>query len=135
MVAYRQTPACLVEQGVENPGLGAELTTNWGAAIDGQTVIRRSAIGVDERGEVLFYGMGDGLTAPSIAHALRTAGAHDVAQLDVNWAFPRFLLYSPGADGSGPTATEPLVPGTAYKPAEYVRMPEYRDFFYVTRKR
>jgi hypothetical protein len=134
MVAYRQTPPCLVEQGVIHPGLSAELTTNWGAAIDGQTVIRRSAIGVDASGTVLFYGMGDGLTAPSIARALSAAGAVDVAQLDVNWAFPRFLLYSHGTDGSA-QVSEPLIPGIQYKPTEYLAAPEYRDFFYVTRRK
>lgn len=130
--AWRQTPPCLLEGGVQNPGLSVESTRNWGATVDGETVIRRSAIGLDATGRLLFYGMGDGLTAPSIARALAAAGAHDVAQLDVNWAFPRFLTYEPSAEG--PRATAALVPGTAFKPDEYVRRAEHRDFFYVTRK-
>lgn len=133
MAAYRQTPPCLVQGGVVHPGLAAELTTNWGAAIDGQTVIRRSALGIDASGTVLFYGMGDGLTAGSIARALAAAGAVDVAQLDVNGVYPRFLLYGHAGDGSA-KVSEPLIPGMLYKPTEYVGAPEYRDFFYVTRR-
>ena len=81
-------------------------------------MIRRSALGLDASGRLLFYGMGDGLTAPSIARAMAAAGAHDVAQLDVNFAFPRFVFFGPG--DAGPVATSALVPGTTFKPDEYV---------------
>lgn len=132
LVAWRQTPPCLVEQGVHHAGLGAEHTRNWGATVDGETVIRRSALGIDAAGRTLFYGMGDGLTAPSIARAMAAAGAFDVAQLDVNFAFPRFLFY--GKRGGEKVAVEALVPSTTWKPGEYVRQVEYRDFFYLTRR-
>jgi hypothetical protein len=133
MIAWRQTPPCLVEQGDRHRGLSVEKNTNWGAAVDGQTVIRRSAIGLDGTGRVLFYGMGDGLTASSMAYALAFAGARDVAQLDVNASYPRFLVFG-RSEGLGPIVREALVPGTMFKPGEYVSVPERRDFFYLTRR-
>jgi hypothetical protein len=132
MVAYRQTPACLVEQGELNAKLG-EYNKNWGATVSGETVIRRSAIGIDASGRTLFYGLGEAVTAQSLARAMKAAGAQDAAQLDVNYAYPRFLLFDhpPGAD---PKAVSSLVPRIDYRPLDYVREPSPRDFFYVRKR-
>jgi hypothetical protein len=54
--AYRQTPPCLVEEGKTHTGLDVEYNRNWGAAVDGETIIRRSAIGIDRERKILFYG-------------------------------------------------------------------------------
>ena len=69
MVAYRQTPPCLVEQGALNDKL-TESTKNWGATVSGETVIRRSAIGIDASGKTLFYALGEAVTAQSLAAAM-----------------------------------------------------------------
>lgn len=130
MQSYRQTPPCLVEQGALNKDLN-EQTKSFGAAVDGGTVIRRSGIGVSKDGKTLFYGSGDGLTAQTLGQALAAVGAWDVAELDVNWAFPRYLFYT-HKNGAAPTAGTSLIPCT-FKPNEYVGMTFYRDFFYVTR--
>ena len=82
---YRQTPPCLVENGEANPGLLHEFNKNWGAAVGGDTIIRRSAIGVSKDGRFLFYGLGESTTAQSIGRAMLAAGAHHAAQLDVNY--------------------------------------------------
>lgn len=135
MTAYRQTPPCLVEQGKENDALSAEYNRNWGAAVGGETVIRRSAVGIDKAGTTLFYGLGESVTAQSLARAMRVAGAEDAAQLDVNYSYPRFLLYgkSPGIDA--PRAQSALIPGLKYGRLEYVGDASSRDFFYLTRRR
>ncbi|MBL8609631.1 MAG: phosphodiester glycosidase family protein [Myxococcales bacterium] len=129
MQSYRQTPPCLVEQGVLNKDLN-ESTKSFGAAVDGGTVIRRSGIGLSKDKKILFYGSGDGLTAQTLGQALAAAGAHDVAELDVNWAFPRYLFY--GHKGGAPAAGSSLIP-CVFKPNEYVGISFYRDYFYVTR--
>ncbi|MFO0664544.1 MAG: hypothetical protein U0174_11370 [Polyangiaceae bacterium] len=129
MQAFRQTPPCLRIGGSHNELL-KDTSKNWGAAVDGTTVIRRSAIGLDKSRKVLFYGVGDGLSALTIAEAMGYAGATDVAELDVNWAFPRFLTYS--HDKKEPMVKESLIPA-AFKPNEYVGISWYRDFFYLTR--
>jgi hypothetical protein len=131
MQFYRQTPPCLVEDGKINPATAAEANTGWGATVDGDTVIRRSAFGLDKTGQVAFYGMGDALTAGTLARAMQAAGAADVAQLDVNWSYPRFFLYD---GGDQPRIKGPLAPVPNYKNDEYVARPAYRDFFYLSRK-
>jgi hypothetical protein len=130
MVAYRQTPRCLVEQGVRHPELENRYNTSWGAVVNGGTLIRRSALGISEDGKVLFFGMGDSLTARSLADGMKAAGSHDVAQLDVNHVFPRFVFF--GESRGKLEALEPLCPGFSFSPGDYVTAPMARDFFYVT---
>lgn len=130
MRAYRQTPRCLVERGQRHAELDNPYNTSWGAVVNGGTVIRRSALGISEDGKVLFFGMGDALTARSLADGMRIAGAFDVAQLDVNHVFPRFLLFGDGVDGV--EAVEPLCSGFSFSRGDYVKSPMARDFFYVT---
>ena len=132
MAAFRQTPRCLVEQGERHPELENAYNTSWGAVVGGGTVVRRSALGVSADGMVLFFGMGDSLTARSLADGMRAAGAHDVAQLDVNHVFPRFLLFDV-ANGGEVQAVQPLCSGFSFSSGDYVRVPMPRDFFYVTR--
>ncbi len=130
MKAYRQTPRCLVENGERHPELENRYNTSWGAVVDGGTVIRRSALGISADGKTLFFGMGDSLTARSLADGMKAAGAHDAAQLDVNHVFPRFVFFGDVADGL--EAVEPLCPGFSFSPGDYVKTPMPRDFFYLT---
>jgi hypothetical protein len=135
MSAYRQTPPCLVENGKTNTQLeGVEYNKNWGATVSGETVIRRSAIGVDRSGRVLFYAIGEAVTAQALAHAMRAVGAEDAAQLDVNYSYPRFLFFDRAGDDA-PRVGGALIPGIKYQKSEYVGAPELRDFFYLTRRR
>jgi hypothetical protein len=133
---YRQTPPCLVEQGnVNNTLESTEYSKNWGATVSGETVIRRSAIGVDRTGRVLFYGLGEAVTAQALARAMRAVGADDAAQLDVNYSYPRFLFFAKGATEDAPRVSSAIIPGIKYQKTEYVGGPEIRDFFYLTRRR
>jgi hypothetical protein len=133
MASFRQTPPCLVEGGAISSALDNDGATGWGASVSGATIIRRSALGLDASRKTLFYAFGDSVSAGSLARAIRSAGAVDAAQLDVNQAFPRFVSYAHAAAGAPPRVTRPIVPGLRYTPDEYVGKPEERDFFYVTR--
>jgi hypothetical protein len=130
---WRQAPKCMVEDGEVHPLLRASEVRDWGATLEGNTVIRRSAIGLDGEGKTLFVAISNHTTAQAIALGLRHAGAAHVAQLDVNWSYPKFLLFEPGEGGAGlkPVA---LASGFEFSEDEYIRKRSLRDFFYLTRK-
>ncbi|MBI4701641.1 MAG: hypothetical protein HY744_10875 [Deltaproteobacteria bacterium] len=136
MAFYRQMPPCLVEAGEIHKGLRYdEYAKGWGATVSGDTIIRRSALGLDEARQILFYGLGEAMSAPAIALGMKAAGAHAVAELDVNHAYPRFLFYGRREDGGGPRAVAALIPAIEFHPAQYVGQASPRDFFYLTRRR
>ncbi len=136
LAAYRQTPPCLLEQGVANPVLAADpKTRRWGSSETGDTTIRRSALGLDATGKTLFYGLGEWITPRGLAAAMRAAGAIDAAELDVNWSYTRFLLYGPAKPGEAPEVSETLVPKIKHPTKGYVVKPSDRDFFYLVRRR
>jgi hypothetical protein len=127
---WRQTPGCMLENGVLHPGLRSPDTKSWGATIDGNTVIRRSAVGLAKDGRTLFIGISNATTARAMALGMKQIGAVTVAQLDVNFSFPRFLVYEEGA--SGKLTALGAVKGLLYEPDEYLGHSSTRDFFYVT---
>ncbi len=134
VLAFRQTPPCLVEQGGLNPGLlGEEKPRRWGLSETGGVDIRRSAVGLAEGGRTLFYGLGESVTPRALAEAMLAAGAVDVAELDVNWSYTRFILYAGGS--SPPQVTGTLIPEIKHAAGEYVQRPAERDFFYLARRR
>jgi hypothetical protein len=136
MLGFRQGPPCLIENGVINPAVDAAHGTEWGSAVDGATIIRRSAMGIDERGETLFVGIGESVSTRALADGMRAAGVRAAVEMDVNYAYVRFLLYGdPNARPSGvrPRATA-LMPKLLFTPDEYVDQPSLRDFFYAVTK-
>lgn len=132
LLFWRQAAPCLFEGGVINPLLRDENVRNWGATIDGKVVIRRSAVGLDSSRGVLFVGVSNDTTATAIANAMHHAGASDVAQLDVNWSYPKFLLFP--VDAAGERHAKGLFEGFVFRDDEYVRRPATRDFFYLVRR-
>jgi len=128
---WRQTPGCMLENGALHPGLRSDDTKNWGATIDGKTVIRRSALGLSSDRHTLFVGISNSTTARAMALGMQRAGADTVAQLDVNFSYPRFLVYEPDPQTGDLTAVG-AVKGLVYGSDEYVGRASSRDFFYVT---
>jgi hypothetical protein len=126
---WRQTPGCMLENGVLHPGLQSADSKNWGATLEGKTVIRRSAVGMSRDGKTLFVGISNSTTARALALGMQQSGAVTVAQLDVNHSFPRFLLYR--RQGEALTA-QGAVKGLLYESDEYLGRTSTRDFFYVT---
>jgi hypothetical protein len=129
-VAFRQTPPCLVEDGAVHPRLVAGNDRAWGGHTKDVTTRRRSAIGIDAKGRVLFYGVSVEAPARYLAEGLRVAGCASAAQLDINWNWTRFLLVGEPQEG-GLQVTSTLVPGMPHGKYEYVKRPSARDFFYV----
>lgn len=129
---YRQSAACMLENGVLHAGLVNPESRKWGTALEGDTVIRRSAIGLDRSGELLYVAVSNSTTARALALGMQAAGAWNVAQLDINWSYPRFLIF-PRAPAGARYATT-LFSGFLFEREEMLRVPSPRDFFYVTRR-
>lgn len=134
MLWFRQTPECMWENDKLHAGLqaGAGLK-KWGSTVDGETVIRRSAIGLNADRSVLYVAITNHTTARVLAEGLHHAGAIDIAQLDVNWSYPKFVTFEP----IGHTQVLhpiPLAPGFEFSDDEYLRKKEKRDFFYILRR-
>jgi hypothetical protein len=130
--SYRQTPPCLVEGGTLDARLAHEDTARlWGAAIGGQRDIRRTALGLDSTGRTLFFGIGEWVWARDLALAMKAAGAVDVAELDINWSYTRFLLYD---RSTPPKVVSTLIEKVEYSKDGYLSKPAPRDFFYLRRK-
>jgi hypothetical protein len=137
MVFWRETPVCMYEDGVLHWRLAdAGLAKKWGATLDGETVIRRSAIGIDRTGNVLFVSISNHSTARVIADGMHHAGAVTVAQLDVNFSYPKFVTYEKkkATDGEAKRIAVPLADGFEFSEDEYIREPSRRDFFYLMPK-
>jgi len=133
MLWYRQAPNCMYVDGEIHPLLQAANVRHWGATLDGDTVIRRSAVGMGPDANVLYVGISNHTNAKVMAEGMRHAGATTVAQLDVNWSYPKFVLYEPkGKDGQ--LIAVALAEGFEFSENEYIRERAMRDFFYLTRK-
>lgn len=137
LVAFRQTPPCLVSGGELHPQLEQHNERAWGGFDPKRKTRRRSALGLDQSGRVLFYGIGEEMGPRVLALGMRYAGAVNAAQLDINWSWTRFLIFGdPSEDGSSaaPEVTATLIPETVHDKRGYVDRPSARDFFYLLRR-
>jgi hypothetical protein len=130
--AYRQTPPCLLEDGAVHPDLLAGRDKAWAGQAKDLVTRRRSAVGLDDAGSVLFYAIGVEASPRLLAEALRVAGARNAAELDINWNWTRFLSYERDREGKLRVAAS-LVEGE-YAKSGYTERPSERDFFYVLRR-
>jgi len=132
---YRQTPACLIDKGEYHPDLDNDYKVRkWGGQNNGQKDTRRSAVGLDATGKVLFYVLGEWVFAKDLAVALKSAGAVSGAELDINWSYTRFLLMGRPRPGDPVQVVSTLVPKIEHTRRGYVEKASTRDFFYVKRK-
>jgi len=134
LIAYRQTPPCLLENGALHPRLAAHDDRPWGGNNPKLKTRRRSAIALDGTRSVLFYGFGDEASARELAEGLRIAGAAHAAELDINHSWTRFLLPGRPPPNGALQITSTLVPDMTHRTLGYVSKPEPRDFFYVKRR-
>jgi hypothetical protein len=130
--AFRQTPPCLLEVGAVHPELVAGRDKAWKGNTNDIVTRRRSAVGLDEGGSLLFFAIGVEASPRLLGEALRLAGAAHAAQLDINWNWTRFLRYERDRDGKARVSAS-LVEGD-YAKSGYVDRPSDRDFFYVLRR-
>jgi hypothetical protein len=133
---YRQTPDCLIEKGQLHPDLDDDhKRRKWAGQNDGRKDTRRSAVGLDASGKILYYGLGEWVFPKDMAVAMKAAGAVSAAQLDINWSYTRFLLMGRPSPGEPVQVLSTLVPKIEHTKRGYVEKAATRDFFYVTRKR
>lgn len=131
--SLRQTPACLVLGGTLHADLLRGNDKRWaGHASDLQTR-RRSAVGIDASGKVLFYGMGEEADPRWLAEGMRAAGAVVAAEFDINWYWTRFLAFDRDAAGTTRISSS-LIPKMEHQSDSYVARPSTRDFFYFVRR-
>jgi hypothetical protein len=134
MAWWRQTPICMYDEGEPHPALAMK-KLGWGAAtVSGTTVIRRSAIGLNAERTVLYVGIGDAVTGHAMGTAMHHAGSHYVSQLDVNFSFPKFVLYKQKTPGGKELEAVALTENFEFTKDQYVGNQSARDFFYLTRK-
>ncbi|MBW2453662.1 MAG: hypothetical protein JRI68_04090 [Deltaproteobacteria bacterium] len=131
MVAYRQTPPCMLDAGKLHPQLEGHNERPWGGRDPNRKTRRRSALAITADGRTLLYGMGTEVGPEMLTRALSYAGASDVVQLDINWSWTRFLLYGRQAPGDPLRVTSTLIPKMTHGRHAYLKRPGHRDFFYV----
>jgi hypothetical protein len=112
-----------------HPSLRAGRDKAWKGQIADLKTRRRSAVGIDASGRVLFYAIGEEADARWLAEGMRLAGAHAALQLDINWYWTRFLVT--GAVDGKRRVTSTLIPKMEYQKTGYVERPSTRDFFYA----
>lgn len=126
--AWRQNARLITQNGAVNERVYTGSAVNWGSSINGDVVTWRSALGIDENNEVLYFVAGPSLSMPALAEALTAVHAHNSLLLDINESWVHFAAIH-YADGV-PMA-EPLLPeGMDTTVDRYLRQSS-RDFFYV----
>ncbi len=129
---FRQAPNCMYEDNTMHPALKEYRARKWGATLDGETVIRRSAVGISADGQILYVGISNHTNAKVMALGMNHAGAVAVAQMDVNWSYPKFVTFKKEKDELlYPVA---LAEGFEFSDKLYLRERSMRDFFYLARK-
>jgi hypothetical protein len=132
MLAFRQAPPCLVHDGAIHPRLESGNTKVWAGRNPDRKTRRRSALGIDTSGRVLYFAIGTETDPLALARGMKAVGATTALQLDINWAWTRFLLV--GRRDGQPRVTTSLVDGSLHGKNEYFSYASHRDFFYLTRK-
>ncbi len=104
----------------------------WGRLAAGTVGIYtwRSGIGLTAKGNLIFA-VGNNLTPDTLAAALKTAGAVNAIQLDINPIWVRFNIFEPAGGGkyTSTTLTKELTDGSKEYLNGYAK-----DFFYLYKK-
>jgi hypothetical protein len=132
--SYRQTPPCLLQAAELHSALQAGQERAWGGNDPKLKTRRRSSLGVDASGRILFYGFGEEAGARLLAEGMRVAGAVAAAETDINYSWTRFLMVGQPKPGDELQITSTLVPKMVHQKQGYVKRPAARDFFYVRRR-
>lgn len=132
IVAYRQSPPCLVHEGKRHPKLEKPDRAPWAGQQADLKTRRRSAVGISEDGRTLIYGLGEETEPEVLASGMKHAGAHHAAQLDINWNWTRFFVFE--SQGGETKLVGALEEDMAKDRGEYVNRPGKRGFFYFTRR-
>jgi hypothetical protein len=126
LVLARQNLPPLVWAG--RPTARAHNTWLWGAPLGGGAAVWRSAIGINQHGDLL-YAAAAAQTALSLATLMVQLGAVRAIELDINPQWPSFIGYA-RRGGRDPIKLVPNPQQSAYR---YLT-PDNRDFFAVYTK-
>lgn len=129
--AYRQNARLIIVDGEINLDVYSNEIADWGGTIDNEIVTWRSALGLNEDRDIMYYVVGSGLSMPTLADTLLAVETHNAMLLDINAYWVHFTAVR--ADGDELSA-DPLFPDTMnQQPDRYLTKSE-RDFFYITRR-
>ncbi len=132
IVAYRQTPPCLVEDGQIHPKLKSGDRKPWAGQQKDRKTRRRSAVGLSKDGRTLFYALGSETEPEVLAAGMQHIGAHAAAQLDINWNWTRHFFFEEKDGEVRPVGA--LEEHMAKDKGEYIYRPGKRGFFYLVRR-
>jgi hypothetical protein len=129
--AWRQNALLIIDDGQINPKVHTGTYIEWGANLDGAIVTLRSAIGISEDNQVLYYFAGPSLSMPVLADAMARAGAYNGLLMDIN---PTHAHFTAMRESDGKLVAESL-----YAEVMDLWIDRYlgiwdQDFFYVTTK-
>lgn len=129
VVFVRQNCPILIDNG-ELSVADPKNKTLWGRTLTADIYTWRSGIGITKNGNLLFA-VGNNLTPTTLAVALKTAGATNAIQLDINPSWVRFNIFESlgGGKYSSTTLTKDLKDGSK----QYLNGYE-KDFFYLYQK-
>jgi hypothetical protein len=131
LVAFRQNCPLLIDHGALTDETATPTQGLWGKTVGNKVATWRSGLGLSADGQTLIYAVGDGLTVPALAEALREGGADRAMQLDINSFWTRFVTFSPGPNGT--LQAQKLLDGMKGDSRQFIA-PDSRDFFYLTRQ-
>lgn len=129
VVFIRQNCPMLVENG-ELAAADVKNKKLWGRTPSAAIYTWRSGMGINKEGNLLFA-VGNNLTPETLAAALKSAGAVNAMQLDINPFWVRFNIFTPTGAGkySSTTLTKDLKNGQ-----EAYLNGDDKDFFYLYKK-
>lgn len=102
----------------------------WGRTFSSGIYTWRSGLGVTRQGNLL-YAVGNNLTPETLANALKSAGATNAIQLDINPNWVRFNIFDLVSPGQYKTLT--LTKALKDESAQYLHG-YTKDFFYLYKK-
>lgn len=99
----------------------------WGRTMTADIYTWRSGVGLDKNGD-LIYAVGNNIIPETLAVALKSAGAINAIQLDINPYWVRFNIFDTKGDGTYTTSTltKSLTSGAKQYLTGYTK-----DFFYL----
>ncbi len=129
--AWRQNALMIVHNGEINEKVYTGTEAEWGANLDGATVTVRSAVGISEDNNVLYYFAGPSLSMPVLADAMVAAGVSNGLLLDIN---PTHAHFTAMRELDGELVAEALFPDEMDLWVDrYLRQWD-QDFFYIVVK-
>jgi hypothetical protein len=126
VVTVRQNGPLLVRDGQITP-FTEEGKDTWGRTVTNSMYTWRSGLGVTKTGD-LIYAVGPSLVPQTLALALKSAGAVNAMQLDINPFWVRYAIFYPTTTGTYQSL--PLLKNMENGGPSYLHGYQ-KDFFYV----